>query len=164
MDLLSPEPGLVIWTGLTFLILLYLLGKFAWKPLLGAIKERETTIQTAMENAVKANEELKQIEATKTRIEAETRKERDSILKEAHALKDNIVEEAKNAAQQEAQKIVEAAKAQIAKDRADAMQELRSTVAKLSVQIASKVIAKDLSSDANQNDLVEKYLKECNFN
>ncbi|MCQ2201827.1 MAG: F0F1 ATP synthase subunit B [Bacteroidales bacterium] len=164
MDLLSPEPGLVIWTGLTFLILLYLLGKFAWKPLLGAIKERETTIQTAMENAVKANEELKQIEATKTRIEAETRKERDSILKEAHALKDNIVEEAKNAAQQEAQKIVEAAKAQIAKDRADAMQELRSTVAKLSVQIASKVIAKDLSSDANQNDLVEKYLQECNFN
>lgn len=164
MDLLSPEPGLVIWTGLTFLILLYLLGKFAWKPLLGAIKERETTIQTAMENAVKANEELKQIEATKSRIEAETRKERDSILKEAHALKDNIVEEAKNAAQQEAQKIVEAAKAQIAKDRADAMQDLRSTVAKLSVQIASKVIAKDLSSDANQNDLVEKYLQECNFN
>ncbi|MCQ2214654.1 MAG: F0F1 ATP synthase subunit B [Bacteroidales bacterium] len=164
MDLLSPEPGLVIWTGLTFLILIYLLGKFAWKPLLGAINEREATIKAAVENAAKATEELKQIEATKARIEAETRKERDSILKEAHALKDNIVEEAKNAAQQEATKIVEAAKAQIAKDRADAMQDLRKTVAKLSVEIASKVIAKDLEKDASQNDLVEKYLQECNFN
>ncbi|MDO4461576.1 MAG: F0F1 ATP synthase subunit B [Bacteroidia bacterium] len=164
MDLLSPEPGLVFWTALTFLILLYLLGKYAWKPLLGAINERETAIKQAVENAAKASEELKQIEATKARIEAETRKDRDSILKEAHALKDNIVEEAKVAAQQEAQKIVEAAKAQIAKDRADAMQDLRKTVAKLSVEIASKVIAKDLEKDGSQNDLVEKCLQECNFN
>lgn len=164
MDLLSPEPGLVIWTALTFLILIYLLGKFAWKPLLGAINERESNIKQAVEAAAKANEELKQIEATKARIEAETRKERDSILKEAHALKDNIVEEARTAAQQEANKIVENAKAQIAKDRADAMQDLRKTVAKLSVEIASKVIAKDLEKDNSQNDLVEKYLQECNFN
>ncbi|MCF0189946.1 MAG: F0F1 ATP synthase subunit B [Marinilabiliaceae bacterium] len=164
MDLLSPEPGLVIWTGLTFLILLYLLGKFAWRPLLSAIKEREDSIKNAIESANKANEELKQLEATRARIQAETRQERDAVLREAQSLKNSIVEEARAAAKQEAEKIVVEARAQIEKEKADAMLEMRQQVAKLSVQIAGKILVENLASDDKQNELVEKYLNESNFN
>ena len=164
MDLLSPEPGLVIWTGLTFLILLYLLGKFAWRPLLSAIKEREDSIKNAIESANKANEELKQLEATRARIQAETRQERDAVLREAQSLKNSIVEEARAAAKQEYETLVVEARAQIEKEKADAMLEMRQQVAKLSVQIAGKILVENLASDDKQNELVEKYLNESNFN
>ena len=124
MDLLSPEPGLVIWTGLTFIVLLLVLGKFAWNPMLGAIKEREDKIERALKAAEDAAQEYKKIEEAKSKMEAESRLEREQILKEARAMKDSIVEEARQSAQTEADKVIANARAQIEKEKADAIGEM----------------------------------------
>lgn len=164
MDLLSPEPGLVIWSGLTFLILFVLLRKFAWKPILGMIKEREDKIEQALVAAQRANEEYKRVEEQKAQMAADARRERDVLLKEARAMKDSIVEEAKTAALTEANKIIDQARSQIEKEKADAIVELKQQVARLSVEIAGRILAEDLKTDARQEKLIEKYLSESNFN
>lgn len=164
MDLLSPEPGLVIWSGATFLILFFVLGKFAWNPMLGAIKEREEKIEKALKAAEEAALEYKKIEAAKTQMEAESRLEREKILKEARAMKDSIIEEARQQAKAAAEKVSAEARAQIAKETADAKAELRQQVAKLSVEIAGRILSEDLQTDGKQEKLIEKYLNESNFN
>ena len=163
MDLLSPEPGLVIWTGLTFIVLLLILGKFAWNPMLGAIEEREDKIERALKAAEDAAQEYKKIEEAKSKMEAESRLEREQILKEARAMKDSIVEEARQSAQTEADKVIANARAQIEKEKADAIGELKKQVAKLSVEIAGRILAEDLQADSKQEKLIEKYLNESNF-
>lgn len=164
MDLLSPEPGLVIWSGITFLILFLLLRKFAWGPILGAIKEREEKIEMALASAQKASEEYKRIEEVKANMVADAKQERDMMLKEARAMKDSILAEAKENAVVEAQKIVASAKVQIQKEKSDAISELKQQVAKLSVEIASKLLVEDLKANERQEKIIEKYLNECNFN
>ncbi len=164
MDLLSPEPGLVIWSGLTFLILLAILRKYAWKPILDSIKARENKIEQALESAKKANEEYKKVEEAKTKMAAEARQERDALLKEARAMKDSIVEEAKKAAQTEADKIMADARLQIEKEKSNAIVELKQQVAKLSVEIAGKILSEDLQTTGKHEKLIEKYLNESNFN
>lgn len=164
MDLLSPEPGLVIWSGLTFIILFFLLKKFAWKPMLTAIKAREEKIEQALVLAQKATEEYKKMEESKAKMTAEARLEREQMLKEARAMKDSIVGEAKTAAQTEAEKVMSAARAQIEKEKQNAIVELKQQVAKLSVEIAGKILAENLQADGKQEKLIEKYLNESNFN
>ncbi len=164
MDLLSPEPGLVIWSGLTFIILFLLLRKFAWRPILDAIKAREHKIEEALASAQKASEEYKRIEEAKANMVADAKQERDLMLKEARAVKDSILAEAKENAVVEAQKIVAAAKLQIEKEKADAISELKLQVAKMSVEIAGKLLSENLKSDERQEEIIEKYLNECNFN
>lgn len=164
MDLLSPEPGLVIWSGITFLILFLLLRKFAWGPILGAIKEREEKIEMALASAQKASEEYKRIEEAKANMVADAKQERDMMLKEARAMKDSILAEAKENAVVEAQKIVASAKVQIQKEKSDAISELKQQVAKLSVEIAGKLLVEDLKANERQEKIIEKYLNECNFN
>lgn len=164
MDLLTPEPGLVIWSGLTFIILLILLRKFAWHPILDAIKARECKIEQALVAAQRANEEFKKVEEEKAKMAAEARQERDALLKEARSMKDQIIDEAKKAAQTEGEKIVAAARSQIEKEKADAIAELKQQVAKLSVEIAGRILAEDLQVGDKQEKLIEKYLKESNFN
>lgn len=162
--LLSPEPGLVIWSGLTFLILFFLLRKYAWKPILGMIKEREDKVEEALASAEQAKAEYKKVEEAKAQMAAEARQERDLLLKEARALKDSIIEEARNTAQVEANKILADAKAQIAKEKADAIIGLKQQVAKLSVEIAGKILSETLQTESQQEKLIEKYLNESNFN
>lgn len=164
MDLLSPEPGLVIWSGLTFLVVLAVLTKFAWKPLLGMVKEREDKISAALDKAEATQQAYARMEEDKARQEAETRQEREAILKEARALKDQIVDEARQAAKAEADKILVEARAQIAKEKSGAIDELKQQVAKLSVEIAGKLIGSELQAEGNQEKLIEKYLQESNFN
>ncbi len=164
MNLLSPEPGLVIWSGLTFLILFALLRKFAWKPILDSIKARETKIEQALLAAQTASEEYKKMEESKAKLTAEARQERDLLLKEARAMKDSIIEEAKKAALTEADKVMESARAQIEKEKVNAISELKQQVAKLSVEIAGKILLEDLQTDGRQEKLIEKYLNESNFN
>lgn len=164
MDLLSPEPGLVIWSGVTFLVLVFVLGKFAWNPILGVVKEREDKIASALKAAEAAEQEYKKIEEAKNKMEAESRIEREKILKEARAMKDSIIEEARQQAIIAAEKVSADARAQIAKETADAKAELKQQVAKLSVEIASRILAEDLQTDGKQEKLIEKYLNESNFN
>ena len=164
MNLLLPEPGLVIWTGLTFLLLLFLLSRYAWRPILSAIKSRDEKIASALEAAQRAAQELKGIEQTKVQIMNEAKQERDNILVQAREIKDSIVAEARNAAQLETQKMISMARQQIEKDKSDAIQELKKQVAALSVQIAEKILTQELSKDNNHEKLIEKYLNESNFN
>lgn len=162
--ILTPEPGLVIWSGLTFLVVLALLTKFAWKPLLGMLKEREDEISSSLEKAKEARQEYERVEARKAQMLAETRTERDAILKEAREKVEAMLDEARKRAQSEGDKLIEQARAQIGREKADAIDALKRQVATLSVEIAGKLIESDLKADDRQEQLIEKYLQESNFN
>lgn len=162
--LLNPEPGLVIWSGLTFLVVLALLTKFAWKPILGMLKEREDEITSSLAKAKEAQQEYARIEAQKAQIEADTRAERDAILKEAREKVQHMLDEARKLSQEEGDKLIEQARAQIEREKAGAIDELKKQVAALSVQIAGKLIESNLQDNDRQEQLIEKYLQESNFN
>ncbi len=162
--LLTPEPGLVIWSGLTFLVVLALLTKFAWKPLLSMLKERENEITTSLEKAKEARQEYERIEAQKATMLAESRAERDAILKEAHDKVEAMLEDARQRSQQESAKLIEQTRAQIEREKAAAIDDMKRQVATLSVQIAGKIIEEDLKTADRHEQLIEKYLQESNFN
>ncbi len=164
MNLLSPEPGLLLWTAFTFILLLLLLTKFAWRPILGAIRSRDERISMALQAAQKATEELKNIEQTKSNIILEAKSERDKLLNEARVLKDSILAEAKQVAQNETERMISMARQQIIKEKAEAIYDLKKQVAQLSVNIAEKVLTEELADNEKQQNLIDKYLNESHFN
>jgi len=164
MDLVSPNPGLVLWTLVSFLILLFLLKKYAWKPILGAITERERSIEDALNKAELAKEEMSRLSNENAQLLKEARAERDEMLKEARVLKDRIVGEAKEAAQLEGAKMLEKAKHEIASQKAAAVAEIKGQVATLSIQIAEKVLRHQLEDKGKQEALVSDLLKEVKLN
>ncbi len=164
MELLTPSPGLVFWTSLTFIILLLILRKYAWPSILRALKVREETIFFALEDAKRAREDVELLEQKRRKITEEARKERDFILKEARQMKTEILEEARFAAQEEGRKMLEKAVLDIQKQREDAMNEIRSTIGRLSIEIAEKILREELSGDDKQKKVINTYLKELNLN
>ncbi len=164
MELLTPSPGLIFWTTLTFVILLVVLRKYAWPSVLRALKVREETISFALEDAKHAKEEVEMMEQKRRKITEEARKERDLILKEARQMKSEIVEEAQKAAREETGRMVEKASRDIEKQRKDAMLEIRETIGRLSVEIAEKILKEELSGDEKQKKVINKYLNEMNLN
>lgn len=162
--LLSPEPGLVIWSGLTFLVVLALLTKFAWKPLLGMLQEREDEITSSLAKAKEARQEYERIEAERLRLQSEANAQRDAILREAREKVEAMLEEARNRSKVESDKMLEQARAQIEKEKLAAVDELKRQVATLSVGIAGKLIGESLAAQDRQEQLIEKYLQESNFN
>jgi len=141
-----------------------LLRKMAWKPILGALKERENSIQTALDSAQKAKEEMAALQASNEAILMEARNERDKLLKEARDTKENIIAEAKAGAQKEADKIMQSARESIQSEKTAAMDELKTQVAKLSIEIAEKIIRTELSSDEKQKALINTMIDEVNPN
>jgi F-type H+-transporting ATPase subunit b len=164
MDLITPELGLVFWTLITFLILLFILKKFAWKPILGAVSDREEGIKDALASAEKARKEMENLHADNERILQEARAERETMLKDARDMKNKIVSEAKEEAQAQAGKIIEQAQAAIESEKKAAMAELKSHVAGLSLDIAEKVVREELSNKDKQMKLVEDMLGEATLN
>jgi F-type H+-transporting ATPase subunit b len=164
MELLTPSPGLVFWTSLTFIILLLVLRKFAWPSILRALKVREETISFALEDAKKAKEEVEMMEEKRRKIVEEARKERDIILKEARQLKNEILEEAKEAAGKESQRMLEQANRQIEKQKQEALAEMRDTIGRLSIEIAEKILKEELSEEDKQKKVINTYLSEMNLN
>ena len=160
MELVTPEIGLVFWTTLSFLILLFLLGKFAWKPILGAINEREINIENALMKAEAAKEEMARLTSENESLLREARAERDIILQEARKLKDKIVGEAKEAAQEEGAKMIEKARIEINMQKALAIADVKNQVASLSLEIAEKVLRKQFEDASKQDALVTELLKE----
>ena len=160
MELVTPELGLVFWTTLSFLILLFLLGKFAWKPILGAINEREISIENALMKAEAAKEEMARLTSENESLLKEARAERDIILQEARKLKDKIVGEAKEAAQEEGAKMIEKARLEINMQKALAIADVKNQVASLSLEIAEKVLRKQFEDASKQDALVTELLKE----
>ena len=164
MDLVTPGFGLVFWTGITFLILLFLLRKFAWKPILGAVSEREDSIKNALLEADKARQEMENLKSDNEKILKEARTERDAMLKEARDIKNNMISEAKDEAKAQANKIIEQAKTTIQNEKLAAITDLKNQVADLSINIAEKVVKEQLSNKDKQEKLVESMLNEVKLN
>lgn len=156
--------GLFFWVAIIFVILIVLMRKFAWKPILEALNAREEGIANALEAAENAKKELEQLNADNERILKEARVERDAMLKEAREIKDKIVADAKDEANEQADTIITNAKKAIEVEKQAALAELKSQVASISIEIAKKVIKSELASEASQLELVEKSLKEVTLN
>lgn len=164
MDLLIPEVGLLFWHTVSFLILLFLLTKFAWKPVLKGIKEREENIQTALDAAEKARLEMARLTNENEQLLKEAREERDAILKEAKVLKDKIVAEAKEQAQIEGAKLIASARKEIEDQKQRALAEVKSEVSSLSLEIARAVLKKEFEDQSKQEALVADLLKDVKLN
>lgn len=164
MDLVTPEIGLVFWTSLVFIIVLIILRRVAWKPILTAVSEREESIENALSSAEKAREEVANMKADNERILNEARAERDAILKEAREMKDSIVTEAKAKATEEGDKMITAAQEAIHNQKQAAITELKNQVAALSIEIAEKILRQQLADKDSQKEMVDKMLKEIGQN
>ena len=164
MDLVTPGFGLVFWTTLSFLILLFLLRKFAWKPILTAVNDREQSIEEALTEAQKAREEMANLKADNERILKEARAERDQMLKEARESRDNMVEESKQKAKDEAEKILVQARETIENEKKAALHDLRNTVGTLAIEVAEKVLRSELTNTGKSKELVDDYLNDISFN
>lgn len=164
MGLVNPGIGLIVWMTLAFLIVLFVLAKFAWKPIMRALNQREQTIDEALHAAEKAREDMKTLQADNEKLLKKAKIERDEILKEARKLRDKIVDESKESAKQEADRILEDARNQIHYERMAAVTELKNEIANLSIEIAEKVLQQELSDKNKHQDLIEKQLQKVKFN
>lgn len=162
--LVSPEWGLIFWTSLSFLILLFILRKFAWKPILGSVNERESSIMNALAEAENARKEMQNLQADNERILKEARAEREAMLKDARDMKNKIVSDAKEQAQIEADKMVKQAQETIESEKKAAVADIKNQVASLSVEIAEKVIKEQLANKDKQLKLVENMLGDIKLN
>ena len=160
MGFVTPNYGTIFWMLIIFGIVMFILKKYAWGPILKALKDREKSISDALNSAEKARKEVAGLKASNDQIIAEARREKDIILKEARDIKDKIVAEAKNQANAEGQKSIEYAKQQINAEKIAAINDIKIQVAELSVMIAEKVIRKQLENPKDQEKLVEDLLKD----
>ena len=162
--LLNERLGFVVWATVAFVILLILLGKFAWKPIMGAIDERERSIEDALLKAEAAKEEMARLTNENESLLRQARAERDLILKEAKHVKDQIIGDAKAAAQAEGNKMIEKAKIEINNQKAIAMADVKNQIATLSIDIAEKILQKQFQDKQKQNEVVAELLKEVKLN
>ncbi len=161
MDLVTPDVGILFWTFISFAVLLFLLKKFAWKPIVRTVNDREQSIREALASAEKARLEMQNLTADNERILKEARVEREALLKEAREIKSKMIADAKDEAQIQASKLIEQAKTAIQSEKKAAISELKNQVAELSVSIAEKVLQEELSSKDKQLAIVEEMLSQA---
>lgn len=164
MELVQVNPGMALWMLFSFLIVFLVLRKFAWKPILKALKEREESIEDSLKSAEKAKEEMAKLKADNEKIMAEAKSERDKLLKEAREIKDKIIAEAKTQASVEAEKLISAAKASIQSEKNAAISEMKDTIASLSIEIAEKILKETLKDPESQKKLIERSLEDIKLN
>ena len=163
-SLASPAIGTIFWTTFIFLILFFLLWKFAWPQILNAVKAREEMIHGALEAAEKAREEMKVLQADNEAILKKAREERDKILRDARIAYDKMLSEAKEKSAHEAEAMVRRAKDLIEREKTSAIAEVKKEVAHLAIEVASRVVGETLKSDAEQQKLMERYINEIEAN
>ena len=160
MDLVTPDIGLIFWTTLSFAILYFILAKYAWKPILGAVNDREKSIKDALSAAEKAKEEMANLKSDNEKILYEAKLQREALLKDARDIKSKIISDAQNEATEKANKLIEAAKTAIDNEKSAAMKELKNTVVDLSLNIAEKLLSKELDNKDKQikniKDIIDK--------
>ena len=164
MDLVTPDIGLIFWRTLSFLILLFILGKFAWKPILNSVNDRETSILKALKEAENAREEMKNLTADNERILKDARIEREAMIKEARDIKVKMISDAKEEAKTTADAIISQAQEAIENEKKSAMADLKSQMASLSIEIAEKVVKQELSNKDKQLKLVEDMFNDSTLN
>lgn len=160
MDLVTPDIGLIFWTTVSFVILYFILAKYAWKPILGAVNDREKSIKDALTAAEKAKEEMANLKSDNEKILNEAKLQREALLKDARDIKSKIISDAQNEATEKANKLIEAAKTAIDNEKSAAMKELKNTVVDLSLNIAEKLLSKELDNKDKQikniKDIIDK--------
>jgi F-type H+-transporting ATPase subunit b len=163
-SLAAPAIGTVFWTTLIFGLFFFLLSKFAWKPILSAVKARDEIIKGSLESAEKAREDMKRLQADNEAILKKAREERENILKDARDIRDKMINEAKGKASDEGEKLIEKARQSIEREKEKALSEIHEQVAYLSVEIASKLLGEKLKESEQQNKLIANYLKDIERN
>ena len=164
MELLSPDLGLIFWQLIGFLLLLFLLGKYAWRPILGALNERETHIEQALSAAEKAKAEMAQLKSENEQLLADARKEREAMLRDATAAANKLREEAREQASEESARIVADAQASIEVQKQAALAEIKHQVGDLSLVIAEKILREKLDDSEKQKDYVARLVNDLNQN
>ena len=164
MDLVTPDIGLIFWTTVSFAILYFILAKFAWKPILGAVNEREKSIKDALSAAEIAKEEMASLKADNEKILNEAKLQRESLLKEAREIRSRIIADAESEATEKANKLIESAKTAIENEKSAAMKELNNTVVDLSLNIAEKLLSKQLDNKEKQQENIQEILENTKLN
>jgi F-type H+-transporting ATPase subunit b len=164
MELLTPGTGLIIWQTFVFLLLVFLLGKLAWKPILSSLKEREKSIQEALDTAEKARLELSKLKADSESLLKQAREERDTLLREAREASNRLKDEAQAEAKKTADKIVDDARTTIGIEKQAALKEIKIQVAMFSLEVAERLLKEKLSNDKSQKELVQKYVNDIKVN
>ncbi|MGI9544489.1 MAG: F0F1 ATP synthase subunit B [Cyclobacteriaceae bacterium] len=164
MELITPGLGLIFWQIVIFLMLVFVLAKYAWKPILKAIGDRDSAIEDALTSAEQAKEEMAKLKSDNEKLLADARAERDQMLKEALTAANTIKEEAKTDAGKISNKMIEDAKAAINTEKKAALAEVKDQVASLSVQIAEKLLKKNLDNEPAQKELVADLVKDIRIN
>ena len=164
MDLLTPELGLFIWTLVAFLLVFFILRKFAWKPILSMLGEREKGIAESIAAADKIKAEMSLMQNENEKLMVQAREERAQMLRDAKELKDKIVNEAKDQAKAEANKIVSEANAQIQQQKMAALTDVKNEIGKLSVEVAEKILRKQLAAGEAHDQYVNMLAEEIKLN
>jgi F-type H+-transporting ATPase subunit b len=164
MDLITPDLGLLFWTGLVFCILLFILTKFIWKPILSSVNAREQKISDALALAEQTKAEMKALQASNENLLKEARIERDVIVKDAKETATKMIDDAKNASKIEAEKIISTALTSINAEKTAAIAELKTQVASISIEIAEKIIKAELATNEKQKALAEQLAGDINLN
>ena len=164
MELINPGLGLIIWMTLAFSGILFILGKYAWKPIMIALKERESTIHEALNSAEKAKEEMLKLKFSNEQLLLEAKNERDAILATARKIKDTIIEESKVKATEEANRIIMGAKESIQNEKMAAITDLKNQLAELSLDVAKKIMQRELADPKKQEEYSKELMKDVKFN
>ena len=164
MDLLLPKLGLFFWALVIFVILVLILSKFAWKPIMAAIRQREDDIQHSIDEAKRVREEMATLKSENEVLLSKARAEREGMLKEAREMATQILAKSREEAVEDAKRIMDKTREEIRAEKLAALTEVKNQVAKLSIEIAEKVLRHELSNSAEQSALVDKLVKELHLN
>ncbi|MBP6977056.1 MAG: F0F1 ATP synthase subunit B [Lentimicrobiaceae bacterium] len=164
MELINPGIGLIFWMTISFLLLMFILGKFAWKPIMKALRNREDHIENALMAAEKTRQEMKDLKSEHLQLLAEARDEKDKMLREAKAIQESIIDKARTEANAEYNRIIETARENIQYEKMAAITDLKNQLAQLSIEIAEKVLKEELSGTDDQKRLINKLIDEVEIN
>jgi F-type H+-transporting ATPase subunit b len=164
MELLTPGTGLILWQLIVFLLLFFLLAKLAWKPIINSLNDREKSIQDALDTAERARLEMSNLKAENENLLKQAREEREKILRDARDASNRIKDEAQGEAKKSADRIIEDARAAINAEKVYALKEVKSLVANLSLEVAGKILQKNLSGEKEQKALTQEYIKDLKLN
>jgi len=164
MELVSPGIGLIFWMTLAFGLLLFILGKFVWPPIMRALSEREQAIELALHEADKARKEMEELRFSNEQLLREAKEERDGILRDARKVRESIIEESKVKATEEANRILENATERIHFEKMAAITDLKNQIANLSIEIAEKILRQELSDPEKDKAIVQKSISDITLN
>lgn len=164
MELVTPGIGLIFWMTLSFGIVLFILGKFAWKPIMKGLHEREDSIEKALHAADEAKKEMLKLQAGNELLLLEAKEERDNLMKDARKMKDAILAEARTRADEEAGRIIVNARESIQYEKMAALNDLKSQLATISIEIAEKIMKQELADKEKQHKLTDALLKDIKIN